>query len=620
VGAEPQPDGGVHFRVWAPDHERVAVVIDGTDLPLEREEGGWWAGVAPDAGVGGRYGFRLGDEDRVLADPASRFQPDGPDGPSEVIDPSTFRWSDAAWPGIELPGQVVYELHVGTFTREGTWAAAARRLEHLADLGVTVVEVMPVAEFGGTFGWGYDGVDLFAPYHHYGRPDDMRAFVDRAHALGVAVILDVVYNHFGPTGNYLPVFAAAYQSEHQTEWGPTYNFDGPGAEGMRALVLANVEHWIREYHLDGFRLDATQSIRDESERHIVAELIAHARAAAGARTILEVAEDERQGASHLASVGEGGWCLDALWNDDAHHSAIVALTGRKHSYYSDYLGGAAEMVASVLRGFLYQGQYYPWQKMRRGEPSLGIPPGRFVLYLENHDQVANSERGDRLAAICHPAQLRAMTGQLLLGPGTPMLFQGQEWGASAPFLYFADHSGELGAAVRKGRAEFLEQFRTLQDPKARALFVDPGSRADSFAPCALDWSELERPLHARWLALHRDLLRLRREDRTIARGGETGVEAAVLSPFAWVLRWRAVAPEGDRLLIVNIGREMDYAPPSEPLLAPPLGLGWRTIWSSESPTYGGRGTPDVETERGWVVPGPCAVLLAPIPPSAPDQR
>jgi maltooligosyltrehalose trehalohydrolase len=562
------------------------------------------------AGPGALYRFLL-DGAGPFPDPASRFQPHGPDGPSEVIDPAAFEWSDRDWPGIELPGQVLYELHVGTFSPEGTWTGAAGRLGHLADLGVTLVELMPVGEFDGSFGWGYDGVDLFAPYHHYGRPDEMRAFVDRAHALGLGVILDVVYNHFGPTGNHLPSFAAAYQSErHGTEWGPTYNFDAPGCDGVRALVLANAEHWIREYHLDGFRLDATQSIADDSSTHIVAELTAVARAAAGARSIVVIGEDERQHASNLAPLEEGGWGIDALWNDDAHHSACVALTGRKHAYYSDYLGSAAEMVACARHGFLYQGQWYPWQRQRRGQPALGLPPQRFVTYLENHDQVANTERGERLAAIAQPAQLRAMTAFLLLGPGTPLLFQGQEWGSSRPFLFFADHASELAEAVRKGRVEFLEQMRTLGDEDVRAELHDPAAAA-SFGRCVLDWDERARAPHTRWLALHHDLLRIRREASVIARGGATGVEAAVLSPHAWLLRWLAPDPAESRLLIVNLGRELDYAPPSEPLLAPPLGMRWRALLSTESPRYGGRGAQEVETEQGWILPGTAAVLLAP---------
>jgi maltooligosyltrehalose trehalohydrolase len=562
------------------------------------------------AGPGSLYRILL-DGEGPFPDPASRFQPYGPEGPSEVIDPEAFAWTDEAHPGVALPGQLLYELHVGTFSPEGTWAGAAARLGHLADLGVTLIELMPVVEFAGSFGWGYDGVDLFAPYHHYGRPDDMRAFVDRAHALGIGVALDVVYNHFGPTGNFLPSFAAAYRSErHHTEWGPAYNFDGPGCDGVRTLVLANVEHWIREYHLDGFRIDATQNIADDSSPHIVAELTHRARAAAGARSILVIAEDERQHASNLASPEEGGWGIDALWNDDAHHAACVALTGRKHAYYSDYLGSASEMVACARHGFLYQGQYYPWQSQRRGQPSLRLPPRRLVTYLENHDQVANTEHGERLAAIAQPAQLRALTAFLLLGPATPMLFQGQEWGSGRPFLYFADHAAELAQAVRKGRVGFLEQMRTLADEEVRAGLPDPSAR-ESFTRCVLDWSELARAPHSRWLALHRDLIRTRREDRAIARGGETGVEAAVLAPHAWLLRWLAPDPAEARLLIVNLGRELDYAPPSEPLLAPPLGVRWRVALSTESPRYGGRGTPEVETEKGWIIPGTAAVLLAP---------
>jgi maltooligosyltrehalose trehalohydrolase len=621
MGAEPLMDGSTHFRVWAPDRDRVEVVVNGSQTALASEADGWFGGAVEGVRAGDRYRFRLDGAEGLLPDPASRFQPEGPEGPSEVIDPTTFEWTDAGWPGARLPGQVMYELHVGTFSREGTWAGAAARLGHLSELGVTLIELMPVAEFAGAFGWGYDGVDLFAPYHHYGRPDEMRAFVNTAHELGIGVILDVVYNHMGPVGNFLDRFGAAYLSaRHVTDWGPPLNFDGPACAAPRELVLANAEHWIREYHLDGFRLDATQNVEDDSDRHILAELSVRARAAAGKRSILIVAENESQLTSKLRPPREGGWGLDALWNDDVHHSAIVALTGRKHSYYSDYLGSAGEMVATARHGFLYQGQYYPWQDKRRGEPSLGVPPQHFVSFLENHDQVANTERGERLATLAGPGPLRALTAFVLLGPETPLLFQGQEWGSTAPFVFFADHRGELGAAVRAGRLQFLEQFRTMVDADVRAGVPDPGSREQAFERCVLDWEERGGPGHARWLALHRDLLRLRREDRAIASGGRTGVDGAVLAPSAWLLRWPASDPADERLLIVNLGRELDYAPPSEPLLAPPVGTRWVLLWSSEAPAYGGRGSPEVEGGHGWVLPGPCAVLLGPVTREANDAR
>jgi maltooligosyltrehalose trehalohydrolase len=607
--------------VWAPDRQTVAVVVDGREVELGAEEGGWFGGAVERVGAGAQYRYRLDGQRDLLPDPASRFQPEGPDGPSEVIDPSAFEWTDADWPGVRLPGQVIYEMHVGTFTRWGSWTAAADRLSHLADLGITLIELMPAADFAGDFGWGYDGVQLFAPYHGYGRPDDMRAFVDAAHRRGIGVILDVVYNHMGPIGNYLDRFGAAYLSErHATDWGPPLNFDEADAAVPRELVLANAEHWIREYHLDGFRLDATQNVEDDSRRHILADLSVRARSAAGKRSILIVAENEQQRTSRLRPVRDGGWGLDAMWNDDGHHAAIVALTGRKHSYYSDYLGSASEFVAVTRHGFLYQGQYYPWQDQRRGEPSIGVPPEHFVGFFENHDQVANSERGERLAAVAGPGPLRALTAWLLLAPHTPLLFQGQEWGSTAPFVYFADQEGDLRDAVRNGRLEFLRQFPTMRDDDAQGGVPDPSSRTDAFEPCVLDWDELRRPPHARWLALHRDLIRLRREDPAIAAAGSIGVDAAVLAPSAWLLRWSAVDPAYQRLLIVNLGRELQYAPPSEPLLAPPLGLRWELLWSSEAPTYGGRGTPEVESGQGWVLPGPCAVLLRPTRREDDDAR
>ncbi len=351
VGAELHREGGVHFRVWAPKRRRVAAVLEsasGTEEhPLEREEGGYYSALVP-TGAGTRYRFRLDGEQRLLPDPASRYQPDGPHGPSEVVDPSRFRWTDAGWRGVPREGQVIYEMHIGTFTRAGTWSAATRQLPAIAELGVTVVELLPVADFPGRFGWGYDGVNLFAPTRLYGTPDDMRAFVDRAHGLGLGVLLDVVYNHLGPDGNYLREFSDGYFSRtHHTDWGDAINFDGPDSAAVRAFFLANASCWIDEFHIDGLRLDATQDIHDRSTPHILEELTRHARAAAPGRRVYLVAENEPQQTRLVRPPDEGGYGLDAIWNDDFHHSALVALTGRREAYYTDYLGTPQELVSAA---------------------------------------------------------------------------------------------------------------------------------------------------------------------------------------------------------------------------------------------------------------------------------
>ena len=414
VGAEVL-GAGVHFRVWAPAAQDVAVVLEegndqrGLVCALTPEGKGWFSGRLEGVGAGTRYRYRLG-QDRY-PDPASRFQPEGPHGPSEVIDPSTFRWTDAGWKGIHRKGQVLYEMHIGTFTPEGTWEAAARELPELADLGVTAIEVMPVAEFPGTFGWGYDGVDLFAPTRLYGRPDDFRRFVDRAHAAGIGVILDVVYNHIGPDGNYLKSFAPHYfTSRYENEWGEAINFDGNDAGPVREFFLTNAGYWIDEFHLDGLRLDATQQIFDASTPHILTEIARRVRQAARGRSTFLVAENEPQHVRLVKSEDEGGYGLDALWNDDFHHSAMVALTGHNEAYYSDYRGTAQELLAAVKWGFIYQGQRSQWQKNRRGTPSLNLPPEAFVTFLQNHDQVANSAHGLRSPAPEYPGPLPGSDG------------------------------------------------------------------------------------------------------------------------------------------------------------------------------------------------------------------
>jgi maltooligosyltrehalose trehalohydrolase len=580
-------DGGIDFRVWAPDRKTVSVVSEGREFNLQRESDGHFRGFIENTGAGTRYRFRLDDDETLYPDPASRFQPEGPHGDSEVIDAAGYRWSDGEWRGVNPRSLVIYEMHIGTFTAEGTWRAAIEQLGPLRDIGVNLLEVMPVHEFPGRFGWGYDGVDLWAPSHRYGRPDDFRAFVDAAHALGLGVILDVVYNHFGPDGCYLRQFTKDYfTNKYVNDWGDSINFDGPGSDGVRELVSENAALWIDEFHLDGLRLDATQSINDASEEHVLALIAKRARAAAGDRSIFLVAENEPQDVALIDDYG-----LDALWNDDWHHSAMVAATGRREAYYTDYFGTPQEFVSMAQFGFLYQGQRYSWQKARRGTPSLHLPPEQLVCFTQNHDQVANSARGERLQQLTSPGRFRALTALLLLGPHTPMLFQGQEFGASAPFLYFADHKPELAKAVRKGRREFLEQFPSLL--QMHGDFAAPESE-ETFARCKLD--HRERETNVEIVALHRDLLRL--------RGGMTGtVRGAVIGSEAFVLRF------DDRLLIVNLGDSLQLDIVPEPLLAPPATQQWQLLWSSESGEYGGKGMAPVESDGVWRIPAKAAVVL-----------
>jgi maltooligosyltrehalose trehalohydrolase len=586
VGAE-LVDGGVDFRVWAPDRNAASVVIEGNVFPFDRETDGHFRGFVAQAGARTRYRFRLDDGDTLYPDPASRFQPEGPHGDSEVVDPTGFRWSDGGWRGVSPRNRVIYEMHIGTFTAEGTWRAAIAQLGALRDIGINLLEVMPVHEFPGRFGWGYDGVDLWAPSHLYGRPDDFRAFVDSAHTLGLGVILDVVYNHFGPDGCYLRQFTKNYfTKKYVNDWGDSINFDGERSDGVRELVSENAAMWIDEFHLDGLRLDATQSINDASDEHVLALIARRARAAAGERSIFLVAENEPQDVVLIDDYG-----LDALWNDDWHHSAMVAATGQREAYYTDYFGTPQEFVSMAQFGFLYQGQRYSWQKSRRGTPSLHLPPEQLVCFTQNHDQIANSARGERLHQLTSPGRFRALTALLLLGPNTPMLFQGQEFGASAPFLYFADHNPELAKAVGKGRREFLEQFPSLR--KMKGNFAPPEAE-ETFSQCKLD--HRERKTNVGIVALHRDLLRLRREMTGVVRG-------AVIAPEAFVLRF------DERLFIVNLGDSLELDVVPEPLLAPPAGHSWELLWSSESPEYGGTGTPRIGVDGMWYLPSQSAILM-----------
>jgi maltooligosyltrehalose trehalohydrolase len=596
VGAELVDDNepGAHFRVWAPTHAKVTLVLEGRELAMQNEDG-YHAVFASGVRAGARYRFRVGDE--LLVDPASRFQPEGPFGPSEVIDPR-FAWTDGEWRGIDPAHHVFYELHVGTFTREGTWAAAMAQLPFLADLGVTTLEIMPIAEWAGTRNWGYDGVNLWAPTHNYGRPEELRQFVDRAHALGLAVILDVVYNHFGPSGNTMFTWSPLYKASHDTEWGEALAY---GEAGARAYYAANAAYWIDEFHLDGLRLDATQAIHDDGDPHIVAEIVRAARGATE-RRIFVVGENEPQDCG-LFDMG-----LDALWNDDFHHSARVAMTGLADGYLHDYRGTPQELVSAIKHGFLYQGQFYPWQSNPRGTPTRGIERRQFVHYLENHDQIANVGFGERLAEIAPPALLRAMTAVLLLGPELPMLFQGQETGSTRRWLYFVDHAEELKDPIRKGRAHFVAQFARLASPEAQAMLPDPCDE-ETFRRCLLDDDRTDANPYIR---LHRDLLRIRRYDPAFTRGD---VDGAVLSPHVFALRFFGERPVDERLLLVNLGPTFREGSVPEPLIAPPRDTGWRTAWSSENPEYGGHGTPHVFTRKRFALPAQSAVLLMPDPAS-----
>jgi maltooligosyltrehalose trehalohydrolase len=594
----------------------VAVVIEGPDaegsFPLKAEGDGFFSAHIQDVEPGTRYRFKLDDDPLLFPDPASRFQPDGPHGPSEVVDPWAYRWSDQGWKGIQLRGQVLYEMHVGTFTKEGTWAAAERELPELKEIGITCLELMPVADFPGRFGWGYDGVNLFAPTRLYGTPDDFRRFVDRAHQLGIGVILDVAYNHLGPDGNYLKAFAPQYFTDkYRTEWGEPINFDGPDSGPVRDFFAANAAYWVDEFHLDGLRLDATQNIYDDTpdhSKHVLAEIGRRVRSAANGRSTIIVNENEPQLPKIVRSVEQGGYGLDALWNDDFHHSAMVALTGRNEAYYADYLGTAQEFVSVAKYGYLYQGQWYSWQGRRRGQSALDLEPPAFVTFIQNHDQIANSAHGLRAHQLTSPGRYRAMTALMLLLPGTPMLFMGQEFAADAPFLYFADHQPELARLVQSGRYEFLSQFPSIADPTVKAFMAAPHDPA-TFERSKLDFADRER--HAGLYQLTKDLLRLRRTDAGCRAQRRCELDGAVLSEQAFVLRF--FLDDGmDRLLVVNFGRDLHLHICPEPLLAPPERTQWKVVLNTEDPKYGGSGMGPIDIpDEGWRITGESAAFLIP---------
>lgn len=617
IGAEITTDG-VHFRLWAPKAKTVEVILEGSSsqsfekplaFKLQAEEEGYFSALVKEALAGTLYRFRLDNEDYLYPDPASRFQPKGPHGPSQVIDHLKFKWNDEHWKGVALEGRVLYEMHIGTFTHQGTWESARRELLELADLGITIIEMMPVNEFPGQFGWGYDGVNLFAPSHLYGDPDDLRNFIDHAHSLGIAVILDVVYNHLGPDGNYLRAFADHYFTHrYTTEWGDAINFDGPDSEKVREFFIINAGYWIDEFHFDGLRLDATQNIYDTSTPHILLQINGQVRKMAPHRQTYIVAENELQQTELVQPIEEGGFGLDALWNDDFHHSALVRLTGHNECYYTDYSGAPQEFISSIKYGYLYQGQWYLWQKKCRGTSSLHLNPAAFINFTQNHDQIANSAHGLRLQFLTDPGNYRAMSALMLLAPGTPMLFQGQEFASSSPFYYFADHVPELAELVFKGRREYFKQFPSIATAEIQARLPHPAN-IETFNKCKLNF--LERELHSKEYALYRDLLRVRRNDTVFSVPRLGGVDGAILNQDAFILRYFGDHQDDQRLLIINFGVDYLLTPAPEPLLAPPYGTQWDILWSSEDVRYGGGGTPPLSTNQNWQVSGHSAIVLIP---------
>jgi maltooligosyltrehalose trehalohydrolase len=520
LGACPEA-GGVTFRVWAPSWTRVELVLE-PGLPasrrhlLEPSKDGMFSGTFRDVAAGDLYSYML-DGEGPFPDPASRFQPQGVHGPAAVVDPHAYAWSDRGWRGIPLCDAVIYELHVGTFTPQGTFAGVTERLSDLAELGVTVIELMPVADFPGSHNWGYDGVSLFAPSRVYGTPEDLRRLVDAAHGLGLGVVLDVVYNHFGPDGAYASVFSPWYFStKHTSPWGAAVNLDDEGSAYVREFFIENALHWLHEYHFDGLRLDATHGLIDNSPHHFVAELAARARAAIPERTLLLIAEDDRNLAAIVRPQHQGGWGLDAVWADDLHHHLRRRAAGDSDGYYEDFSGSIADIAATIRDGWFYRGQLSAYRREPRGTDPAGVPLERMVVCLQNHDQIGNRPFGRRLHHQIEPAVFRALSALLLFLPETPLLFMGQEWAASSRFLYFTDHHADLGRLVTEGRRAEFSRFAAFADPVTHARIPDPQAH-DTFAASRLVWEERAAPPHAGVLDLYRTLLRLRRDEIALRR-------------------------------------------------------------------------------------------------------
>ena len=547
------------FRVWAPEAHLAEVVLGERRLPMSAAGRGWWARDVRDAGPGSDYAFSL-DGGPPRPDPRSAFQPRGVHGPSRVVDHAAFRWSDGGWRGLPLAGSVLYECHIGTFSAEGTFDGAGTHLGHLADLGVDAIELMPVAEFPGRRGWGYDGTSLFAPHHAYGGPDGLKRLVDAAHARGLGVTMDVVYNHLGPDGNYLPEFGPYFSARHRTNWGEAVNFDGPRSDEVRRFVIDNALMWLRDYHCDGLRLDAVHAIVDDSATHILEELASEvtALAAHAGRPLFLIAESDRNDPRYVRSRAAGGYGLDAAWADEWHHALHAVLTGENSGYYADF--GPLRLLAKALRqAWVYDGAYSPYRQRTHGRSPAGLDGGQFVVAAQDHDQVGNRAAGERNAALTSDGRLRVAAALLLTSPFVPMLFQGEEWGARTPFQYFTDHSDPgLGRTVSEGRRHEFAAFGW--DP---AEVPDPQDPA-TFERSRLDWAELREDPHAGLLAWHRELIALRRQIPALTDPRPDRVTAGCDEEAGWLTVRR-----GPVMVAANLGTApwTWRAPPSAELLA-----------------------------------------------------
>lgn len=607
IGAQ-LDEKGVRFRVWAGDTQRVEVVLmdkaghETTSYALNRDDVGYFVGYFEGIEAGTRYMYRL-DGDKLRYDPASRYQPAGVHGPSEIVAPD-FDWHDGDWQGLPLEDMVLYEVHIGTATEAGTFDAFIQKLDYLKSLGVTAIELMPVGDFPGERNWGYDGVCLFAPARAYGGPQGYKRLVDAAQARGLAIVQDVVYNHLGPDGNYLRDFSHEYfTTDKKTPWGDALNF---GCEAVREFFVSNALYWVHEYHVDGLRLDATHAILDDRPEHFLAELPRRIRETLPPeRHLIIFAEDERNEVRLLQPASKGGMGLDAVWADDFHHEARSAFAGDNEGYYADFSGNAEDLAATLSKGWFYTGQRSQFAGHGRGSDASSIEPPHFVYCIQNHDQIGNRALGERLNCDIGLDAYRAASALLLLSPYTPLLFQGQEWAASTPFLFFTDHNEELGRLITEGRrAEFafFSSFSGTTVPDPQAL--------STFEASKLKWEELESGEHAQMLAFYRDLLALRRDEPLLRQRQHDTFQAARVAEDAIVMRYQATGSAEALLVIVNLKGNLKLTFAEQEVTGPPANRLWRLLLSTDDPRYAGTGSEAISfSESGLTASSPVAVVL-----------
>ncbi len=583
---------GVRYRVWAPRDSKVEVEISPRSggekrvLPLAIDATGYYHAIDDRGRAGDCYKFKFGDQS--LPDPASRWQPEGVHGPSQVIDPRGYGWRDAGWRKAAFRDLVIYELHVGTFTPDGTFLAAIEKLPHIRELGATAIELMPIADFAGERNWGYDGVCLYAPSRAYGHPDDLRALVDAAHEQGLTVILDVVYNHLGPDGNYLGSYAPGYIDEaRKTPWGGALRFDDPAFRPLRALFVANAPYWMEEFHIDGFRLDATHAIIDESPQHILQEITSAIHDHGG----FAIAEDSRNETRVILPVTDNGLGFDGVWADDFHHTTRVAQTHENESYLGDFAGTLTELVETLRHGWFYRGQISPRRHERRGTECRHLPPQRFVHCISNHDQTGNHAFGERLNHSISRDAYHAASALLCLTPYTPMLFMGQEWAASTPFQFFTDHKADLGKLITKGRREEFKDFSHFKNEASRAKIPDPQSPR-TFADSKLIWDEIRDEKKSKTLELYKVCLDLRRTHpafRPLTR------ESWLVEDLdAGIGALRIKSERGDWLILFDFIAGHQASLLEEWMCRPPQGSAWTLVFSTNERRFGGDGSCAIE--------------------------